>query len=213
MLDVSDKPVVFFISPEVAPFAKTGGLADVAGSLPSALHRLGVEVAVGLPFYRLIKEENLSLREKIPRLEVPLGEEVLACKVLETKTAEGIPVYFFDREDSLIDLICTAPPEGDYYDNFERFCFFSRAVLLFAKKAGLQLPDRPLPRLADRACPCLSSDGLPHRPVLREHCDCFHDSQPRLPGPVPKIKAGHQRDSSKRVQSGRDLNTGTRSAF
>ena len=86
---MSDKPVVFFISPEVAPFAKTGGLADVAGSLPSALHRLGVEVAVGLPFYRLIKEENLSLREKIPRLEVPLGEEVLACKVLETKTEEA----------------------------------------------------------------------------------------------------------------------------
>ena len=138
MLDVSDKPVVFFISPEVAPFAKTGGLADVAGSLPSALHRLGVEVAVGLPFYRLIKEENLSLREKIPRLEVPLGEEVLACKVLETKTEEGIPVYFFDREDLFDRPHLYGTPEGDYYDNFERFCFFSRAVLLFSKKAGFR---------------------------------------------------------------------------
>jgi starch synthase len=135
-VDVSDKPVVFFISPEVAPFAKTGGLADVAGSLPSALHSLGVEVAVALPFYRLIKEEKLSIGEKIPKLEVPLGEEVLPCKVFETKTAEGIPVYLFDREDLFDRPHLYGTPEGDYYDNFERFCFFSRAVLLFAKKAG-----------------------------------------------------------------------------
>jgi starch synthase len=132
---VADKPVVFFVSPEVAPFAKTGGLADVAGSLPAALHRLGVEVAVGLPFYRLIKEENLSIWEKFPKLEVPLGEEVLSCRVLETKTTEGISVYFFDREDLFDRPHLYGTPEGDYYDNFERFCFFSRAVLLFAKQA------------------------------------------------------------------------------
>jgi starch synthase len=137
-LTVADKPVVFLISPEVAPFAKTGGLADVAGSLPSALRNLGVEVAVALPFYRLIKEANLSIREKIPKLEVPLGEEVLSCKVFEMKTAEGIPVYFFEREDLFDRPHLYGTPEGDYYDNLERFCFFSRAVLLFAKKAGFR---------------------------------------------------------------------------
>jgi starch synthase len=110
----------------------------VAGSLPSALHRLGVEAAVGLPFYRLIKEENLSIWEKIPKLEVPLGEEMLSCRVLETKTAEGIPVYFFEREDLFDRPHLYGTPEGDYYDNFERFCFLSRAVLLFAKKAGFR---------------------------------------------------------------------------
>ena len=133
---MADKPVVFFLSPEVAPFAKTGGLADVAGSLPSALHRLGVEVAVALPFYRLIKEANLSIWEKIPKLEVPLGEEALPCKVFETKTAEGISVYFLDREDLFDRPHLYGTPEGDYYDNFERFCFFSRAALLFAKSTG-----------------------------------------------------------------------------
>jgi starch synthase len=135
---VVEKPFIFFISPEVAPFAKTGGLADVAGSLPSALHRLGVEAAVGLPFYRVIKEENLSISEKIPRLDVPLGEEVLPCRVLETMTVEGIPVYLFDREDLFDRPHLYGTPDGDYYDNFERFCYFSRAVLLFAREAGLR---------------------------------------------------------------------------
>lgn len=135
---MAHKPVVFFISPEAAPFAKTGGLADVAGSLPSALHSLGAEVAVGLPFYRAIKEQNLSIWEKIPRIEVPLGEDTLSCRVLETKTADGIPVYFFDREDLFDRPRLYGTPEGDYYDNFERFCFFCRAVLLFAKEAGFR---------------------------------------------------------------------------
>ncbi len=57
---------VWFLAPEVSPFAKTGGLADVAGSLPLALRRLGIDVGVVLPFYRLVRERDFErIRVKV----------------------------------------------------------------------------------------------------------------------------------------------------
>jgi starch synthase len=127
---------VWFLSPEVEPFAKTGGLADVAGSLPRALHSLGVDVRVGLPYYRVIKDQEISTIQTLAELEIPLGELVLPCKVLETQTKEGIRVYFFEREDLFDRPQLYGNTEGDYYDNLERFSFFCRGAILFAKKIG-----------------------------------------------------------------------------
>ena len=127
---------VWFLAPEVAPFAKTGGLADVAGSLPCALKKLGVEVRVGLPFYRTVKKGGFATRKAPEGLEVRLANTQLRGSVLETVTPEGVPVYLF-QQDELFDrpnLYGTA--EGDYPDNLERYAYFSRAALLFAKKAG-----------------------------------------------------------------------------
>ncbi len=135
---MSESLSVWFLASEVAPFAKTGGLADVAGSLPDALKKLGVDVRVGLPFYRMAKEKNFPVREAAAALEVPLGDETLKGDVLETSTAGGVPVYLFDREDLFDRPNLYGTPEGDYYDNLERFTFFSHAALLFAKEAGLQ---------------------------------------------------------------------------
>jgi starch synthase len=128
--------MVWFLSPEVEPFAKTGGLADVAGSLPRALHRLGVDVKVGLPYYRVIKDKNMPATQALAGLEIPLGDLVLPCKVLETRTKEGIPVYFFEREDLFDRPQLYGNAGGDYYDNLERFSFFCRAAVLFAKRIG-----------------------------------------------------------------------------
>jgi starch synthase len=127
---------VWFLSPEVEPFAKTGGLADVAGALPRALHSLGVDVRIGLPYYRVIKDQNISTTETLAELEVPLADLVLPCKVLETQTKEGIRVYFFEREDLFDRPQLYGNAEGDYYDNLERFSFFCRAAILFAKRIG-----------------------------------------------------------------------------
>jgi starch synthase len=133
-----NSPAVLFLSSEAAPFAKTGGLADVAGSLPGALKRQGVDVRLGLPLYRITKEGGFSTRPLFSGLEVPLGSSVLKGRVTETSTREGVPVYLFEREDLFDRPNLYATAEGDYYDNLERFAYFCRAALLLAKAIEFQ---------------------------------------------------------------------------
>jgi starch synthase len=90
---------VLFISPEAVPFAKTGGLADVAGSLPVALKRLGVEVHLALPFYRVVREGNPDPSLLLKDLTVPLGKKELAARVWGFSTNAEVPVYLIERED------------------------------------------------------------------------------------------------------------------
>ena len=131
------KPLrILFLSSEVTPFAKTGGLADVAGSLPDALKRLGADVSIALPFYRVTEEAGFSPQLLFQGLQVPLGRATLTSHVLQTQTKEGVPVYLFQREDLFDRPNLYATPEGDYYDNLERFTHFSRAALLFLKQTG-----------------------------------------------------------------------------
>jgi starch synthase len=128
---------VLFLAPEVTPFAKTGGLADVAGSLPGALRRLGAEVAVGLPLYRAVKEGSFQRQVVFKGLQVPLAGQTLTGNVQATETEDGVPVYLFEREDLFDRPNLYRTAEGDYYDNLERFAFFSHASLLFAKATGM----------------------------------------------------------------------------
>ena len=74
---MSEKLKVLFLSSEAVPFAKTGGLADVAGALPAALRRLGVDVRLVLPFYRTARDVDLQIRPRVTDLEVPFGNEIL----------------------------------------------------------------------------------------------------------------------------------------
>jgi starch synthase len=120
---------VLFLSPEVVPFAKSGGLADVAGSLPIALERLGLDVRLVLPFYRVIREGNYEVRPILKKLEVPLGKEKFRTNVLETQLRPGVPVYLIEREDLYDRPNLYGNPGGDYYDNLERFSFFAHAAL------------------------------------------------------------------------------------
>ena len=134
---MKDSIKILFLSSEVAPYAKTGGLADVAGSLPGALKRLGAEVSVGLPFYRVVKEGSFQRQVVLKGLEVPLASQTLIGNVHATETEDGVPVYLFEREDLFDRPNLYRTAEGDYYDNLERFAFFSRAALVFAKETGL----------------------------------------------------------------------------
>jgi starch synthase len=120
---------VLFLSPEVVPFAKTGGLADVAGALPAALKRLGADVRLALPYYRIVREGNFETRPLLEDLAVPLGKEKLTADVLETKTAADVPVYLIERDDMYDRPGLYGNARGDYYDNLERFTFFSHAAL------------------------------------------------------------------------------------
>ncbi|MBI2875943.1 MAG: glycogen synthase GlgA [Candidatus Tectomicrobia bacterium] len=133
---------ILYVSPEVAPYAKTGGLADVAGALPQALRELGHEVWVIMPLYRhVLKQKELSasgLEEFTPPLQIrvrdPKGngapqEGVEEAQIFCRREEIGGGILFvrndryFDREN----LYGTS--QGDYPDNAERFLFFGRAVL------------------------------------------------------------------------------------
>ena len=119
---------ILFAASEAVPFAKTGGLADVAGSLPPAIASLGHEVRVVMPYYRQVGRRSPSLKH-IATFPVPLGTWQERCDVYEGKTDNKVIVYFI-KKDIYYDrpeLYGTA--RADYPDNAERFIFFSRAVL------------------------------------------------------------------------------------
>ncbi|MCX6565497.1 MAG: glycogen synthase GlgA [Candidatus Aminicenantes bacterium] len=112
---------IVFVSSEAAPYAKTGGLADVASALPKALAEAGHEVKVFLPLYRTIKE-------RFPHLALRVAGRPEAFSVWEDREA-SVPVYFIEHDYFFNrgHLYCTAA--GDDPENGDRFAFFSRSVL------------------------------------------------------------------------------------
>ncbi len=131
---------VLFVSPEVVPFAKTGGLADVSGSLPIALKKLGLDVRIVLPLYRMVRDNEIEFHELFENLEVPLGKDILKAGIVETRIADNIPVYMIDREDLFDRPGLYGDAKGNYDDNLERFAFFSHAALLLSKEISFS-PD------------------------------------------------------------------------
>lgn len=131
---------VVFLASEAVPFAKTGGLADVAGALPQALKALGSDVRVILPLYRTVGSGDFDIQPLGEDLGIPLGSQHLSAGIGECRTEEGIPVYFIDREDLYDRPHLYGNEKGDYYDNFERFTFFSKAAVKFLEKISFK-PD------------------------------------------------------------------------
>ncbi len=129
-----DTPLrVLFVTPEAVPFAKTGGLADVAGALPKFLHGLGCDVKVIMPYYRMVKKSGLPLQYLGQAIEVPMGDETLKADLYEGQLGKGISVYFIGRDEFFDREYLYSTPKGDYFDNAERFIFFSRAALTFCQ--------------------------------------------------------------------------------
>ncbi len=129
---------ILFVSAEVSPFAKTGGLADVAGSLPKALAALGNDVRIAMPRYRMIKQ-SLSYAADFP---VQMDSSVEACIIRETGADcrdggedKGLPVYFIDsyRYFDRDGIYC-------HFDDGDRFIFFCKAVLEMLPRINFQ-PD------------------------------------------------------------------------
>jgi len=120
---------VAIASPEIAPFAKTGGLGDILGSLPKALEGLGLRVSLIMPAYRSILRGNFPLEDTGVRFSVPVSHRQEVGMLLRTKAGKAIPVYLI-RADRYFDRnYLYTTPEADYPDNAERFIFFNRAIL------------------------------------------------------------------------------------
>ena len=122
MADSSKKMQIVFASAECAPFVKTGGLGDVAGSLPAALVRAGAEVIVMVPKYATIKDEYKAQMEHFSDFYVSLGWRNEYCG-LETLERDGVTYMFIDNER----YFARDYPYG-FFDDGERFAFFSKAI-------------------------------------------------------------------------------------
>lgn len=116
---------ILFCSSEIVPFAKTGGLADVAGALPLALEELGLEVAVVMPKYKSINTEKFAIKR-------------INKDVFSTKIGKNINVYFLENDKYFNRDGLYGEKTGDYPDNLERFSYFSLRALELMKQVNFK---------------------------------------------------------------------------
>ncbi len=130
---------VLLASPEVFPFVKTGGLADVTGSLPKALAKLGVETRVILPKHKGIEEMGFPMKYRNLHIACPVSQGLVDAEIVESHY-DGVPVYLVEKDEYYYRDYLYSTPDGDYLDNAERFVFFAKAVLETIKATGY-VPD------------------------------------------------------------------------
>ena len=114
---------ILFVTSECAPFSKSGGLADVAFSLPPALKREGEEIAIITPYYKCVKDRFARKIKLVKRVKVTLGQATLKCGLFKGEL-NGVPVWFI-KNDDLFDR----DKLYGYDDDKFRFAWFSKAVI------------------------------------------------------------------------------------
>lgn len=162
---------ILMVSPEAVPFAKTGGLADVAGALPKALRARGHDVRLVIPYYGCIRRAGVAASDTGMSISVSISGRSETARIWESALDDGTPVSLI-RKDSYYDraeLYGTA--EGDYPDNAERFCFFSRAIVALVRRLGIS-PEivhchdwqtglvSPLLKVVEKANPLFAGTGM-----------------------------------------------------
>ena len=134
---MAEKITIVHISSEVVPFAKSGGLADVAGSLPAALSKLGQDVAVFMPYHRSVGQGRHKLTETGCRFPVAVADSQQEASLLQGDLSAKVPVYFIKNDNYFDRDGLYGTPAGDYTDNAARFSFFCRAVLEAIRRLAL----------------------------------------------------------------------------
>jgi len=130
---------VLIASPEVFPFIKTGGLADVTGSLPKVLKKLGVDVRIILPKHKGIEEQGFPIKYKNYKYSCPMSQGYVDGEIALTEY-DGVTAYLVEKDDYYYRDYLYSTPDGDYLDNAERFIFFSKSILEAIKVTGF-VPD------------------------------------------------------------------------
>jgi starch synthase len=130
---------VLFVASEVAPFRKTGGLADVAGVLPRALRQHGIDVRVVMPLYQGIQWNDLERLDGTLSVPMYFGKARAGVR-LGRLSGSDLPIYFIEYNRFFDRPHLYGPPGQAYTDNLERFSFFSRASLELCKTIGF-IPD------------------------------------------------------------------------
>ena len=131
---------IILASSEIVPFAKTGGLADVVGALPGELERLGHEVVVFMPLYQIVANSGQTIEPTDVVLEIPIGKELQAGRLFKSQLPESNVTVFLVEHSEYYDRPAIYGENGQsYWDNCERFTFFSRAVLESIRLLGLEV--------------------------------------------------------------------------
>ena len=131
---------VLVAASEIAPFAKTGGLADVVGALPRHLAGLGAGVSLIMPLYGKTKKTCPDLNDTRISISVAVnGVQVTGRLFKGALPNSEVDVYFVGNDDYYARDELYSTPEGDYKDNCERFVFFCRAVIEAVRALGLRL--------------------------------------------------------------------------
>lgn len=127
---------ILLVASEVEPFAKTGGLADVAGALPRALTALGHDVRVLMPKYRGVEATAGSLSVALPRVHVPMADRTREGALLEGRLGRDVPAYFLVHDHYYDRPGLYGTEDESYLDNCERFVFFCRGALEAIRALG-----------------------------------------------------------------------------
>ena len=134
---------VLFLSSEVFPFAKTGGLADVASSLPQALKEIGNDVRLAIPRYGFVNERKFRIHEiiRLKDIDIPIGKKNAKLNVKSSfliGERTKVQIYFIDSSDFFgrAGIYQDPKTKKDYADNDERFIFYSRGIFEILKRLG-----------------------------------------------------------------------------
>lgn len=130
---------VLIASPELYPFVKTGGLADVTGTLPKVMKNLGIDIRVILPKYKGIDERAFPMRYRNQKISCQVSQAFVEAEIVESQY-NGVTAYLVEKDDYYYRDYLFSTPDGDYLDNAERFIFFSKSILEAIKVTGF-VPD------------------------------------------------------------------------
>ena len=129
---------ILFVSAEVHPFAKTGGLADVSGALPPALYKLGHDIRVIMPKYSCTSKAGKRMQALKVDLELPGFSQ--KGTLFQSELTDSVPVYLIEHDGYYNREHIYGEPGSDYPDSLERFAYFCRVILEAAKKLDFK-PD------------------------------------------------------------------------
>ena len=130
---------VLFVSSEVNPISKTGGLADVSGALPVYLRKSGIDIRVVTPLYGS-PETTGCVQSFLCDFEITVGMSAHRARIWEGRLKNSVPVYLAANDEFFNRRYLYGSPSGDYPDNAERFIFFCKASLELCRRAGF-IPD------------------------------------------------------------------------
>ncbi len=129
---------IVYLTTETVPFAKTGGLADVCGALPSRISALGHHAAVIMPAFQSIRHCGLPIELTDISFAVPMsGQKLIGCRLLKSALPDSdVPVWFVDQPQYFDRPSLYGTSAGDFPDNAERFAFFCRAAIQAIRRIG-----------------------------------------------------------------------------
>jgi hypothetical protein len=186
---------IVFVASEVAPFAKTGGLADVCGALPIELARQGHNVAVMMPAYRQVKQSGQPIEPLGVKFDIPIGNKIVRGRLLRSVLpGSDVPIFFveqddyFDRPDSIASKAKTTKTTASGSSSSAARARADPPL----ESAGRY---RPLPRLADRPDSRLSARSNTCIARLRKDRVAADHPQHGLPGDL--LALGHAADRAR----------------